>query len=192
MNRRACFIMMLASCVAAGCQSMKVQTRYDHQVSFAVLRTFCWVAAPATLHNDVRLHMDVVEPLVQGAVEAQLKARGFQKNDCASADLQVTFTGGLEESYSVSPTPGSSTFAVYQYTPETGGEWFTSASNMKVSEHRLPCLVIQVRQSTSGNVIWEGLAAANLPAPADNAERRERIQKAVRLIMQEFPVPAGK
>jgi hypothetical protein len=134
--------------------------------------------------------MDLVEPLVQSAVEAQLTARGFQKNDCAGADIQVTFTGGLEESYSVSSTPESSMFAVYQYTPETGGEWFTSASNMKVSEQRMPCLVIQVRQTATGKVIWEGLAAANLPAPADNAERQKRIQKAVRLIMKEFPMPS--
>ena len=192
MNRQTCFTVILAGCLTAGCQSMKVRTRSDPQVSFADLRTFCWVAPPETLHNDPRLHMDQVEPLVQNDVEAQLKARGLQQNDCASADMQVTFTGGLEEGYSVSAVPGSSFFAVYQYTPETGGEWFTSASGMEVKGHRLPCLLIQVRQTASGKTIWEGLIAGNLPQPANDAERRERIQKAVRMIMQEFPIPVRK
>jgi hypothetical protein len=192
MNRRACLTMILAGCLAAGCQSMKVHTRSDPQATFADLRSYCWVAPPETLHNDPRLHMDQVEPLVQNDVEAQLKARGLQQVDCANAEIQVSFTGGLEESYSVSPTPGSSMFAVYEYTPETGGEWFTAGSNMEVRGHRLPCLVIQVRKTASGKAIWEGLAAGNLPQPANDAERRERIQKAVRLIMQEFPIPVRK
>ena len=188
MNRRTCLAIIFTGWVAAGCQSLHVQSQYDHQVAFADFHTFCWVAAPAWLHNDPRLHMDLVEPLVQRAVEAQLSAKGFRKADCATADIQVTFTGGLHEGYTLTPRPGGVTVAVY-----TEGEWFTSSSGgMNVKGQRVPTLVIQMRRPGSDQVLWEGAAMGNFPRPANEAQREQRIQTAVQKIMQKFPPPAGK
>jgi hypothetical protein len=36
------------------------------------------------------------------------------------------------------------------------------------------------------------MASGNLPAPANNAEREQRIHTAVRLILEKFPPPASK
>ena len=120
MNRRACFMMICAGWIAVGCQSIKVQTQYDHQVAFADFHKFCWVPAPAWLHNDPRLHMNLVEPLVQRDVEAQLSARNFGQVDCATADLQVTFTAGLQESFSSRPGPESSMVSQYNSVQANG------------------------------------------------------------------------
>jgi uncharacterized protein DUF4136 len=192
MKTRWCLILMFAGWVATGCQSMHVQTRYDRQVAFADLHTFCWVPAPAWLHNDTRLHMDFVEPIMQREVEARLEARGFRLADCGAADFQVSFTLGISESFDETPDPESSGAAAYEYAPEDGGEWFTASSGTNVTLRRVPSLVIRVREPRTNRVLWRGMASGNLPAPANDAQREQRIETAVRLILEKFPPPASK
>jgi hypothetical protein len=192
MKRRWCLILMLAGWGAAGCQSMRVQTRYDRQVAFADLHTFCWVPAPAWLHNDTRLHMDLVEPIMQREVEAQLEARGFRLADCSNADFQVSFTLGISESIDEVPDAEDSAVSVDDYLPGDGGDWFTAPSGMRATLRRVPSLVIRVREARTDRVLWRGMASGNLPAPANNAEREQRIHTAVRLILEKFPPPASK
>jgi len=192
MNKRTYFALIAAGWMAAGCQSMRVQTEYDHQVAFAEFHTYCWVPAPAWLRNDPRLHMDLVEPLVQRDVEAQLAARGYRRGDCATADFQVTFTGGLQESFHEAPGSHTRSTAIYQYSPGSGGEWFTQTSDLRMTEKRVPSLIILVQQPGSDRVLWEGMASANLPRAVNDAQIAQRVETAVHLIMQQFPVPARK
>jgi hypothetical protein len=190
MNRRAWSAMIVAGWMAAGCQSMHIKTQSDPQVAFANLHTFCWLPPPAWLHNDPRLHMSLVEPLVRRDVVALLNARGFRQSDCATADFQVTFTGGLQDTFT--QTVGPQSTMVFQYSPGSGGEWFTHTSNMKMTDKRTPSLIIQLQRPGSDQILWQGMASANLPAPVNDAEREQRIQTAVRLIMHQFPPPPGK
>jgi hypothetical protein len=191
MKTRLCWLLILTGWMTAGCQSIRVQTEYDHSVAFSGLRTFCWVAPPSWLHNDPRLHMDLVEPLVRRDVESQLQARGFQPTtDCAKADFQVTFTGGLQDKFT--ETSGTSRVAVYQYNADTGGEWFTSTSGGTLTEKRVPSLVIENRQPRSNRVLWQGVASANLPRAVNDAQIQQRVQTAVDRILKGFPPPASK
>jgi hypothetical protein len=191
MSRKQCCLLLVVGLIAAGCQSMRVQTAYDRSVAFNGLHTFCWVPPPSWLHNDPRLHMDLVEPRVRQDVEAQLQARGFQMlGDCTNADFQVTFVGALMEHFT--ETPGVVTVAVYQYSPDTGGEWFTDSSGGAVKENRVPSLVIEISQPGSNRVLWKGMASARLPAAVNDAQRQERIQTAVERIMKQFPPPPTK
>jgi hypothetical protein len=170
---------------------MRVQSAYDHKFDFATLHTFCWAPPPDWLKNDPRLHMDLVEPRVRQDVEAQLRGRGFQTaTDCAHADFQVTFTAALMEQFT--ETLGTINIAVCQYSPDTGGEWFTSSSGGTVKENRVPSLAIEVFQPGSNRVLWKGLASAKLPAAVDDAQRQQRIQTAVQQIMKHFPPPPPK
>src|SRR3989442_57532 len=122
MNPRLCLLLLFAVVVASGCQSIRVRSQYDHKVAFADFHTFCWVAPPAWLHNDPRLHMDVLEPLVQNGVESQLTTKGFRSSDCATADFQVTFRPALQDRFV--KTPGldgqGSGVTIYEYSPATG------------------------------------------------------------------------
>jgi hypothetical protein len=190
MNGRTCWTMIFAGWIAVGCQSIHVKTQSDHQIAFADLHTFCWVPAPAWLHNDPRLHIDLVEPLVQHDVEAELSARGLRQVDCTSADVQVTFTAALQETFS--DRAGAAQSAVYEYAPGSGGEWFTSTPEMMATYKRVPSLVILVRRPGSDRVVWQGRASANMPQAVNEAQIAQRIRTAVHLIMHQFPVPERK
>lgn len=89
-------------------------------------------------------------------------------------------------------TPGPANFAVYQYSPDTGGEWFTSSSGGTVKENRVPSLLIEISQPGSNRVLWKGVASAKLPAAVNDAQRQQRIQTAVAQILKQFPPPPPK
>lgn len=189
MNPRVCWAVALLGWLAVGCQSMKVRTTYDHEVAFREFRTYCWVPAPAWLRHDPRLHMDLVEPLVEQDVEAELLARGFRRVDCAAADLQVTFTAAIDESNREVPTAEGPGANIYETGPGGRPEWFTKTPGMEVVYQRVPSLAIQMRRPGSDRVAWQGTASGNLPPAADDTQRADRIRTAVRLIMREFPPP---
>ena len=69
MNPRLWGLLMFISVGATGCQSMRVQSAYDHKFAFATLHTFCWVPPPSFLSNDPRLKMDQLETLVREDVQ---------------------------------------------------------------------------------------------------------------------------
>ena len=170
---------------------MRVQASYDHTFAYSSLHTFCWVPAAAWLHNDPRLYMGFVEPRVQQEVVAQLQARGFQLvDDCTHADFQVTFSAALMDHFI--ETPGPTTVAVYQYSSDTGGEWFTNSSGGSVKENRVPSLVIDIRRPGADRFLWRGMASAQMAAAVSDAQRQQRIQTAVQRILERFPPPPTK
>ncbi len=194
MNRERRSLIVLGACLLVGCQSIHVQSAYERQVAFDKLHTFCWVAPPAWLHNDPRLRMDLVAPLVQQEVQAALEEKGFRAADCASADFQVSFTGGLSEQFVRAKAIGvpAGSIAVYQYDRETGGEWFTAVSGTTLAEKRTPSLAIEIRKPNAEEIWWQGVASANLPPAVNDGQVAERVKTAVRLILKQFPPPAGR
>jgi hypothetical protein len=194
MNPRLCLLLAVISWTVTGCQSINVRTNYDHNVAFADLHTFCWVPAPAWLHNDPRLHMDLLEPLVQNNVVSQLTAKGFQQTDCAAADFQVTFHPALHDQFIETPSLDSQQggVTIYTYSPETGGQLWKSSSDTMLYNEREGSLVIAIIQPKSRRAIWKGVASAKLLSQASVAQREQRVQTAVRMVMEKFPPPGSK
>ena len=194
MNPRLCLLLVVVGCSVTGCQSINVKTSYNHNVAFRDLHTFCWVPAAAWLHNDPRLHMDLVEPLVQNNVVTQLTAKGFRQSDCATADFEITFHPALHDQFidvpSLDRQQGGVT--IYTYSPETGGQLWKSSSDTMLYDEREGSLVIAVLQPKTNRAIWKGVASAKLLSQATTAQREQRLQKAVAMIMEKFPPPASK
>jgi hypothetical protein len=194
MKARQWLLMMFTSAAVTGCQSLHVQSAHDHNFAFADLHSFCWVAPAAYLYNDPRLKMDQLEPLVREDVEQQLHAHGFVSTDCAAADFQVTFRAALRDRIAEgrSPDDEGGGVTVYEYNPETGGQWWTSRSGGTVNVEREGSLIILVMQPKTGKVIWNGSASASLRSQATPEQRKQRLEKVVSQIMQQFPPTAKK
>jgi hypothetical protein len=186
------FIVVTAA--AAGCQSMHVQSAYDHKFVFANLRSFCWAAPPAYLYNDPRLKMDQLEPFVREDVEQQLHTLGFVSTDCSNADFQVSFRAALRDRIVEGRKPDSDGggIAIYEYNPETGGQWWASSSDTTVNVEREGSLIITILDPKTSRVLWNGSVSAKLKSQATQAQRKQRLEKVVRLILEKFPPPAGK
>jgi hypothetical protein len=194
MNPRLWLSPICVALVATGCQSIHVRSNYDHAVAFANFHTFCWVAPPAWFHNDPRLHMDFLEPLVKNVLESGLTAKGFRSSDCDSADFQITFRPALKDR-SVRPASFDNEKAgvtVYEYSPSTGGRLWTSSSDAMLYDEREGSLVVEILHPKTHRVLWKGVASANLKSQATDAQREQRVRTAVHMIMDRFPPPLPK
>jgi hypothetical protein len=180
---------MVSVAVLNGCQSLRVQTAYDHKFNFTKLHSFCWEVPPAYLNNDPRLKMDQLEPVVRENVEQQLHARGFVSTDCANADFRVSFRAALRDRVVEGRQSGDDGggLTVYEYSPETGGRWWTSSSSTTVNVERDGSLIVLIMDPKTQRVLWNGSASANLRAQATPDQRKQRLQKAIDLVMQQFP-----
>jgi hypothetical protein len=176
--------------LVTGCSSMRVQTAHDPQTSFAGLRTFCWVAPPQYLFNDARLHMDRLDPQMRDLLPAQLNAKGFHQTDCDRADLQVTYRVGVQDRIVAQQGMGANlgpSVAVYTYSADSGGQWFTTPPDVDLLDERVGSLVIEIRKPKSTDVIWKATVTAELLKNASAADRYQRLQQAVQLAFKDFP-----
>jgi len=194
MNPRMWMLLAFIGAGATGCQSMHVQSAYDHKFAFATLHTFCWATPPAYLYNDPRLKMDQLEPLVREEVQQQLNSRGFVSTDCATADFQVSFRAALRDRIveGRNPDEGGGGVAIYEYNSETGGQWWTSSSDTTVNLEREGSLILLILEPKTGRVLWNGSVSANLRSQATTTQRKQRLEKVVRLILEKFPPSASK
>ena len=114
--------------------------------------------------------------------------------DCATADFHVSFRAALRDRIVQSRDPGDDGggVAIYEYNPETGGRWWTSSSDATVNVEREGSLIVVILEPKTGRVLWNGSVSANLRSQATTAQRKQRLEKAVRLILEKFPPSAPK
>ncbi len=195
MKARLSLLLTFIGMGMAGCRSMPVRVSYDRTVAFNKLHTFCWSAPPAYLKNDPRLRMDELEPLVREDIQQQLTAKGFQQADCATADFHVSFRAALSDSIiegRKDDDEGGATVVVYEYNPDTGGQWFSSSTDRAVNVQRDGSLIIVILDPKSNRVLWNGTVSAHLRSQATMEQRKQRLQNVVRLILDKFPPSQGK
>jgi hypothetical protein len=189
MKVRNWLLLAFGAVVVAGCQSMRVRTDYDHKVVFSKLRSYCWVSPPAYLYNDPRLKMDLLEPIVRQDVEQRLATRGYVSTDCPTADFRVTFHAALQDQVVERRSDDGGGLTIYEWNPESGGHLWTSDSNESVNLEREGSLIILILAPKSDKVLWRGSVSANLRSQVSPQQRKERLAKAIEMVMEKFPPP---
>src|SRR5512138_742077 len=90
-------ILALAAALA-GCSSLKVNTEYDPTAPYPSYKTYAWLAAQPGPEQAPPIRNPVVRAQVQGAVDRELKAKGFTLTTPeANPDLLVTVHGWSQD-----------------------------------------------------------------------------------------------
>jgi hypothetical protein len=194
MKVRTWSLLAFTAVALTGCQSMQVRTDYDHKVVFNKLRSYCWAAPPAFLYNDPRLKMDLLEPLVREDVEQRLASRGYVSTDCPNADFRVSFRAALQDQVveGRSDNGEGGGLTIYEWSPETGGRLWTSSSDETVNVEREGSLIVLILSPKTDRVLWRGSVSANLRSQVSPQQRKERLAKAIQMVMEKFPPPPTK
>jgi hypothetical protein len=168
--------------VAAG---VDVKVNYDKSFDFSKLRTWAWnpqgpgeIKMARTPDDDPELMRQFAEPIVVDAVQTEMGKRGFQRaND--NPQLRVT--------YYLLLSTGASAQTVGQFVaavPEWGLPPFQGATQ-SLEVMNQGSLVLDV--SANGNVIWRGVASAQVKFSADNKKRESVLREAVRDLLKKYP-----
>ena len=169
---------LLAAALSA-CSTMQIASDYDVGTSFAGYRTWAWAPEPRQPTGDPQLDSDLLDKRVRRAVEHELPARGFQQVK-SGADFLVDYHVALASKIQVRAI-GSP----YGYGP---GDWeLFGPGGTYARTYDEGSLILDFVDAKTNELVWRGIAWAEV-YPADGPEERERkVNEAVRRIVERFP-----
>lgn len=173
-------LLIAGATLCVGCSTLRVTTDYDPDADFSGWRSFAWLSDRPMQGGDPRLHNDLVDARVRGAVDRALAERGFEKAPEASADFLVAYYVGLETRIDVRTVHNS---ARYSRRGWSGGV----ATSTQVRQYEMGTLLLDMLDPTDRRLVWRGSANARIRERSDPAQRAQQIDEAVQSILDRFP-----
>jgi hypothetical protein len=188
----ACTASIAALATALLMAAIKVDVAHDAKFDFTTLRTWTWhpdrpgnAVKIITQEDDSAAFKKQIEPRLLPIVEAEFARRNFPMLKSGEPDFYVT--------YYVVVTAGSSSQYLGQFlsTPEWGLPPFAPQTTALEYFPR-GSLVLDVTSRATGQVVWRGLAQADLKWDEPVSRRDQRVRDAVRELLKKFPPPPGR
>jgi len=175
---------------ASGCASLDVQSDWDPEVDFGRLQTWRWADQSQTPTGNASLDTNgLLAKRVMRSVEKVMVQRGYKKTGTSEGDFEVAWFFTVE--------PKTKVTTINDYHGYGGGRgWYGGgygggSSTTMVDSYNQGTLVIDVRDATSGKLIWRGAASARLKEKSDPDKAQERADNAVTQILAKFPPPSA-
>ena len=179
MRARPILILLLAG--AAGCSSgIEARARWDPAAKFDGLETFQWFSEGPS--GDPRIDDAFLDKHVHANVDKGLLAKGYRKVD-KEPDFLVSYLAVLHNERMVTRRQDSS------WDEPTWEDFLgTGVGQTQVYGYEEGTLVLEIaRPGEKKRILWRGTARAVVD-PSDTVEkRRERIRKAIKKLLAEFP-----
>jgi hypothetical protein len=160
----------------AACATMTVSSHVERGLDFSKYRTYDWGPPDALPTGDPRLDKDpFFQDHMQGAVERQLAARGFERvTPSGTADLLIHYHANISRRIDVDRVDRG-----YGYAPDPASQVF---------DYEAGTLVLDIVDSRTRRVIWRGWAQDSVKDMLDDRDTMARkIEEAVRRMLERFP-----
>ena len=187
------FLALTAALILSACASgFKATYDSDPAHDFSGYKTFGWVNEhPMKVGATDRVVNPMLEPRVMDAVEASLKAKGFDfLLDAAEADFALSFTVGSREKIKVDSYPSmTGGYAGYGYPNHWGGwggAYYGYGTETSVRQYTKGMLAIDIFDVAERRPVWHGTATKTI-YDSDREKLTETVNAAVSSIMVGFP-----
>jgi hypothetical protein len=170
-----CLFLLAASAVA--CASPKIGYDYDSGANFTAYHTYEWMPGNQEPTGDRRVDNSLVEARIRTAVEAQLRAKGYQPPATGQPDFFVAYHAGMKDLIK-----GAST---QRYIGDRGSGQYTTISD--VQPYKEGALLIDIVDGRSKQLVWQSSAVAEMDPGMTAKERDERIHHIVSAMFAHFP-----
>ena len=180
---------MLAAPIALSA-GVKVRSEYDKSFDFRGLTTWAWhqesagdVRMAVTADDDPAAMKERFEPVILDAVQKEMAGRG----------LNLAAAGGTPQlyvNYYVLISTNQSRQTMGQFLP-TVPEWgippfsYGATQSLKVFEEG--SLVLDVTSTKTRQLIWRGMAVAELQRKSAPQDRDTRLRAAIAEVVKKFP-----
>jgi hypothetical protein len=155
------------------CSTLSVNTDYDKSLTFSGLKTYFWLPAPRKLRDDPRVDLEALDSRVKSAVDEVLSEKGFSRLTSGEPDFLVVYNVTLDRK--VIATTLDSTHAA---TRPPGWASF---------DYEEGTLILNILKADTRKLMWQGRAQDEVSFVANPEKRKEQINKAVRLMLEDFP-----
>ena len=173
---------LLAAALPAIASAQKTTYDFDKSAPFAQFRTYSTRAGTPTKN-------ELVDKRILAAIEAQLAAKGFTRND-ANPDVVVLFHMAFDEQKDISTFSSGPMYGGYGYG--WGGGWGATTTDVRVREILVGTLAIDMVDAKTKQMAWRGLGTKEIDTNAKPEKREENINKAVEKIFRNYPPKVGE
>ena len=185
MNHLRTSIAALGLALLTACSTYTVKTDYDPAATYATYKTFDWYAASKRAKGKGSGTDPLMDKRVRTSVQAVLEGKGFRQETVAEPDFLVTYYPIYQKKkYRTTTSFGGG----YGWGARHWGYGFgTHFSTSQVHSYREGTIVLEVVDSKSNQLVWQGAAEGALTNLDTPEEAQEQIAKAVRELLANFP-----
>jgi len=176
--RKETLALIAVACFA--CSTLVVNSDYDPQANFSMLRTYGWSPGGQVDVGDPRVDNALLESRVRSAVERELNAKGFALKVEGQPDFWVSYHAGIESKLDV--TTLETNWPYSRGYSSWGGTYET-----QVREYEQGTLIIDIVNPRDETLMWRGTAQAEVHASATPEKRTKRANEVVARILANFP-----
>ncbi|UCG89200.1 MAG: DUF4136 domain-containing protein [Gemmatimonadota bacterium] len=175
----------------AGCSGgLNIQTDYNPGAvtEMRAYRTYNWLPEPAEGRgSDARVNNPITIQRIVTAIETALEAKGFQKVT-SDADFKVGWHGAIN---SQTNYVTYNDYYGYGWGGWGYGGWGTTTSRTSAYTIDQGTLIIDIVDAASNELVWRGMAQAEVGQPSrDPEERQQQLNGVCERVLASFP-PRG-
>jgi hypothetical protein len=158
---------------------MNVSSHVERGLDISQYHTYDWGPADALPTGDARLDKDpFFQDHVQGAIEKEMAAQGFQWSASGTPDLRIHYHANISERVDVDRLDRDRGYCAGEGCPPP------------TIRYEAGTLVIDVIDARTGRLIWRGWAQNTVKDMLDNQDvMAQRIDEAVSRMFMRFPRP---
>ena len=168
----------ISALAVTGCATtMNVSSHSESRLNLSRYHTWDWGPADALPTGDPRLDKDpFFQDHVQGAVEKQMAAKGFERSRPGAPDLLIHYHANITQRIDVNRADREHG---YCYDPDC---------QARIIEYEAGTLVLDVVDARTNRVIWRGWAQDSVEGVLGNQDRMARkIEEGVRRMFERLP-----
>jgi hypothetical protein len=176
---RVCAALFALAVISAGCSGMTISTDFDPSKTeeMKAYGTYAWLTGPA---GDSRTAGAFIDKRVKYVADQVFAEKGFALTEKTGADFLVGWHASLDRKLSYNTVN-----TYYGYGWGYWGGYGTSRSY--VTEYKEGTLLLDIVDAATNELVWRGIAQAEVYPQADADYRNRQIESAVRKMLSQFP-----
>jgi uncharacterized protein DUF4136 len=168
-----------------GIAKVKIRSNFDKTFAFKQARTWSWntkgagdIVASRTKEDNPEEIRKRAEPIIMEAVRMELPRRGLQA---------ATGEGDLTLTYYLLLSIGSSAQTLGQFLPSTVQWGVPPFAPVTQSLELIEQGSLVLDLSAKGQLVWRGIAEAEIKTDMDQQKRAKLLRDAVKKIVEKYP-----
>ena len=171
--------LMCAVALLAGCSGMNVWSDHDPTAlsDMQVYKAYRWIP---DRKGDQKTHNSLESKRIMHYVDLVLAEKGYVAAESSQPDFLVGWHGAIDRKLSYN--------TVNTYYGYGWGYWGGyGGTSTYVTEYHEGSLIIDIVDAKSNELVWRGVAQAEVYPQSDPEYRNQRLETAVRKILDRFP-----
>lgn len=177
----------------AGCSSYAIVSDYDSSIAFGSYKAYRWdTDAVSKTGEDFLAKNPLIYKHIKAAVDRELSAKGFVRNDAGPVDFTVSLHAGIQDRMTVGPPSVSFSYHQGYYRRGHGGVysafWLDPYGPYpRVTYYEVGTLIIDIIDMKTRELAWRGIGREILKNYDSAEEMHKDLDIAVSRILVKFP-----